>query len=276
MTVNENNQVNQTGIGLKRGIGFIRLAIVLSWLGWLPAAISQESMVESNFVMGFYLLGRFLLIVAAIIFIFVNYNSRGRNRIKKELFTSRNFSVKWALFIIIFPIIFNLITAGFSNLILNNEISYLSQISFESLFNFGPVFILLLLIPAIYEELAWRGIALYELQFGWSALKSGIIVGLAIIIWRLPLYLIEGTSHSAMAIFSLQFWFYQLNILILAIILTWVYNRTGRSLLAVILFNFIYYFTEEVFQFPQGGNYFLMALYLFFVIFLIKRKALEK
>ncbi len=274
--MNGNNQFNQNAIGLKRGMGFIRLAIVLSWLGWLPGALSQESMVESNFVMGSYLLGRFLLIAAALIFIFVNYSSRSRNRIKKELFTSRKFSIKWAVFIIIFPFIFNFITAGFSNLVLNNEISYLSQISFDSLFNFGPVFILLLLIPAIYEELAWRGIALYELQSGWSAVKSGLIVGLAMIIWRLPLYLIEGTSHSAMSIISMQFWFYQLNILILAIMLTWIYNRTGRSLLAVILFNFTYYFTEEVFQFPEGGNYFLMALYLIFVIFLIKRDALER
>ncbi|MFN2363200.1 MAG: CPBP family intramembrane glutamic endopeptidase [Halarsenatibacteraceae bacterium] len=272
----ENNKIKKTEIGVRQGIGFIRLAIVLSWLGWLPAAISQESMVDSNFVMGFYLLGRVMLIVASLIFIFVNYNSRSRQRIKKELFTKRNFSIKWALFIILIPVIFNLVTAGLSKLILNNEIQYLSQISFESLLSLGPVFIILLLIPAIYEELAWRGIALYELQNGWSSLKSGLIVGLAMIVWQLPLYFIIGTSHSTMTVTSIQFWLYQINILILAVILTWIYNRTGRSLLAVILFNFTYYFTEEIFQFPAGGNYFLIGLYLLFVIFLIKRDALDK
>lgn len=271
----ENNNIKKTEIGVRRGIGFIRLAIVLSWLSWLPAAVSQESMVESNFVMGFYLLGRVMLIVTSLIFIFVNYNSRSRERIKKELLTKRNFSIKWVLFIILIPVIFNLITAGFSKLILNNEIQYLSQISFESLLNLGPVFIILLLIPAIYEELAWRGIALSELQNGWSALKSGLTVGLAMIVWQLPLYFIIGTSHSLMAVTSIQFWLYQLNILILAVILTWIYNRTGRSLLAVILFNFIYYFTEEIFQFPDGGNYILIGIYLLFVIFLIKRDALN-
>jgi len=274
--VNGNNQVNQANIGIKRGMGFIRLAIVLSWLGWLPAALSQESMVESNFVMGFYLLGRIMLIVASLIFIFVNYNSRSRMRIKNELLTRRKFSVKWAVFIIMIPVIFNLLTAAFSNLFIDTEISYLSQISFESLFNLGPVFIILLLIPAIYEEIAWRGIALFELELGWTALKSGFIVGLAMIIWQIPLYFIIGTSHASMSITSFQFWFYQVNILILAIILTWVYNRTGRSLLAVILFNFTYYFTEEVFQYPDGGKYILIGLYLLLVVFLIKRDALDR
>lgn len=274
--MNGNNQVDKAEIGIKRGMGFIRLAIILSWLGWLPAVISQESMAESNFVMGFYLLGRFLLIATFLIFVFLNYNSRSRKRLKKELFSKRSFSIKWAVFIILFPVIFNLMTAVFSNLFLNNEISYLSQISFESLYSLGPVFIILLLIPAIYEELAWRGIAAYELQLGWSSLKSGIVIGLAMIIWQLPLYLIEGTSHSGMSIISIQFWFYQINILILAIILIWIYNRTDRSLLAVMLFNFIYYFTEEIFQYPDGGNYFLIGLYLLLVIFLIRRDALDK
>jgi membrane protease YdiL (CAAX protease family) len=270
------NNTEKAELGIKRGIGFIRLAILLSWLGWLPAAISQESMVESNFVMGFYLLGKFLLIVASLIFIFVNYNPWSRKRIKKELFTKRGFSIKWALFIILIPVIFNLITAGFSKLILNNEILYLSQISFETLFDLGPVFIILLLIPAIYEELAWRGIALYELQNGWSSLKSSFVVGLAMISWQAPLYFINGTSHSSMTITSIQFWLYQINILVLAIILTWIYNRTDRSLLAVILFNFTYFFTEEIFQFPDGGNYFLIGLYGLFVLFLIRRNALDK
>ncbi|MFW5789839.1 MAG: type II CAAX prenyl endopeptidase Rce1 family protein [Bacillota bacterium] len=271
----DNNKIKRTEIGLKRGIGFIRLAIVLSWLAWLPAAVSQESMVESNFVMGFYLLGKFMLIVSSIIFIYGNYGSWGRQRIKEELLTKRNFSLKWALFIIIIPVTFNLITGGFNKLFLNNQISYMAQISFESLFNLGPVFIILLLIPAIYEELAWRGIALFELQLGWSSLKSGLAVGLAMIIWQAPLYFIIGTSHSSMTVASIQFWLYQMNILILAIILTWVYNRTGRSLLAVILFNFTYYFTEEIFEFPVEGNYFLIGLYLLFVLFLIKRDALD-
>lgn len=274
--MNGDNQVKKSKIGLKRGVGFIRLAIVLSWLGWLPAAISQETMAASNFVMGFYLLGRIMLIIATLAFIFINYNSWSRQRLKQELFTKRGFSVKWALFIIIIPVIFNLITAGFSKLILNNEILYLSQISFEPLFDLGPVFIILLLVPAIYEEIAFRGIALYELQNGWSALKAGFTVGLAVIIWQAPLYFIIGTSQSAMELTSIQFWLYQINILVVAIMLTWIYNRTNRSLLAVILFNFTYYFTEEIFQFPDGGNYILISLYGLFVIFLIKRDALDK
>lgn len=270
------DNIEKAEFGIKRGKGFIRLAIILSWLGWLPAVISQESMIESNFVMGFYLLGRILLIVSSLLFIFLNYKSTGRKRIKNEFFTQRSFSFKWAVLIIIFPVLFNLISSAISSIILNNEISYTSQISFESLFDLGPVFILLLLVPAIYEELAWRGIALFELQLGWSSLKSALTVGFAMIIWQAPLYFIIGTSHSRMSILSLQFWLYQINILILAIILAWIYNRTGRSLLAVILFNFVYYFTEEIFQHPEIGEYFLIGLYILLVIFLIKRNALER
>ena len=81
------------------------------------------------------------------------------------------------------------------------------------------------------EEFGWRGYALPKLQDRHSALVASLIVGVVWALWHVPKYLTVGDPHA------LPFWFFALNMLASAILYAWVFNRTGGSLLLVLLLH---------------------------------------
>ena len=81
------------------------------------------------------------------------------------------------------------------------------------------------------EEFGWRGYALPKLQERYSPLTASIIIGLVWALWHVPKYLTVGDPHV------LPFWFFSLNILAYSILFSWVFNRTGGSLLIALLFH---------------------------------------
>ncbi len=86
------------------------------------------------------------------------------------------------------------------------------------------------------EEPGWRGFALPRLQTKFSPLIASIILGLIWGFWHAPIYLPQYGS---------QFGIFLLNTIKIAIILTWLYNRTGGSVLATALMHTIGNITYE-------------------------------
>jgi membrane protease YdiL (CAAX protease family) len=82
------------------------------------------------------------------------------------------------------------------------------------------------------EELGWRGFALPHLQRGRSALEASIVLGGVWGIWHMPLYLL-GQDIRPLSLFPS----WVLLTVAASIILTWMYNSTGGSLLIVVLFH---------------------------------------
>ncbi len=79
----------------------------------------------------------------------------------------------------------------------------------------------------LLEEAGWRGFALPVLQGRMSALASSLVLGLAWGAWHLPL--IISYSESVLS--------YLLLIVANTILITWVFNNTGGSLLLAMLFH---------------------------------------
>ncbi len=88
------------------------------------------------------------------------------------------------------------------------------------------------------EEPGWRGFALPRLQLKFSPLISSIILGLIWGFWHTPIYLPQYGSF-------IQYGIFLLNTIKIAIILTWLYNRTGGSVLATALMHTIGNITYE-------------------------------
>jgi len=82
------------------------------------------------------------------------------------------------------------------------------------------------------EEWGWRGYALDRLQANWNALFSSLILGVIWGTWHLPLFFISGTIQSQTPI-----WGFMILIICGTILFTWLYNNTGGSILAVMLFH---------------------------------------
>ena len=78
------------------------------------------------------------------------------------------------------------------------------------------------------EEVGWRGFALPRLQTRYSPLVASIIIGFFWALWHVPYWRAEIGSFTSM------YWLFVSGITFaLSFILTWLYNRTGGSILAV-------------------------------------------
>ena len=88
------------------------------------------------------------------------------------------------------------------------------------------------------EEPGWRGLALPKLQLNYSPLVASIILGLIWGLWHAPIYIPQYDS-------VFQFILFLLNTIKIAIILTWLYNRTGGSVLSTALLHTIGNLTFE-------------------------------
>lgn len=90
------------------------------------------------------------------------------------------------------------------------------------------------------EELGWRGFALPRLQRTHSAMTSSVLVALAWAGWHLPAFLYVP-SYAGIGVELLPGFF--IGVLAGSIVLTWLFNSSGGSVLAAILwhasFNFV-------------------------------------
>jgi uncharacterized protein len=97
-----------------------------------------------------------------------------------------------------------------------------------------PIFLQNILFgTSLGEELAWRGFALTRLQQRFSPLQSSILLGLLWIAWQFPLTILSAPAYAREQILLVSI----TGAIPAAILLTWIYNRSGGSLLLVLLFN---------------------------------------
>ena len=85
---------------------------------------------------------------------------------------------------------------------------------------------------AVGEELGWRGFALPHLQDSRSALTAAVVLGPLWGCYHLPLWLTGNATHPL-----LMFPAFVLSAIALSVLLAWIYNSTGGSLLLVVLLH---------------------------------------
>jgi uncharacterized protein len=104
---------------------------------------------------------------------------------------------------------------------------------------------------ALSEELGWRGYALDELQSRWSALRSSLVLGFIWAFWHTPAFLIPGLSqHEMGGVFSWPYVSFILSVAMGSVLITWVYNNTGRSILVA---GFLMHFSQNATLIMLGG-----------------------
>jgi membrane protease YdiL (CAAX protease family) len=85
---------------------------------------------------------------------------------------------------------------------------------------------------ALGEEIGWRGYTLPRLQAGRGALSASLILGVLWGFWHLPLWLTGAPGRTPVLYAA-----FLVSTIALSVILTWVYNSTGGSLLMVVLLH---------------------------------------
>lgn len=121
----------------------------------------------------------------------------------------------------------------------------------------GSVFFLYnVLFVAVLEEPGWRGFLLDRLQEKWSPLLASIAVWLPWALWHAPLDYFRPVRFSLVMYLELRV----ITMIPLAIILTWLYNRSGRSIQASVMFH------ASMNTFPFVLPYYAPGFGLLFVI----------
>jgi membrane protease YdiL (CAAX protease family) len=125
-----------------------------------------------------------------------------------------------------------------------------------------PFLLRVLVYGPFPEELGWRGYALDRLQERYSALLSSLILGAIWAVWHVPLFFIRDTLFHEQGAWSAWFWLFVMQVVALAVVLTWVFNNSRRSTLATILFHYVANVTLEIANVTATINLFSTLLWV--------------
>jgi membrane protease YdiL (CAAX protease family) len=121
--------------------------------------------------------------------------------------------------------------------------------NFSPLTIFGTFVLYYFLGGSCGEEFGWRGYALDCLQRSWDWLAASLMIGVIWSAWHYPLSFLAGTTQS-----STPEGVFFLSTVSLAVIMTYIYNRTGGNLFGMLLLHTFENITVVMFP-PQivGG-----------------------
>jgi membrane protease YdiL (CAAX protease family) len=230
--------------------GFFAATYVVSWLIWLPAILQPGQ--EPNLAL--LVLGAFAPSTMGIVFTYVCQDRAGRGDFWRRVVDVRRIGWRWwAVIVLIFPLAYA--ASGLVFALSGGDLPALIDI-LAQLTNLGLVAQLVLanlFISGFSEELGWRGFALDQLQARWSALRASLVLGLVHALWHTPLFLIPGISQGEMGLFSLDYFLFLLMVPMGAVVMTWVYNNTRRSILSAVLLHFFQNLSLDLLSGLQGA-----------------------
>lgn len=217
---------------------FFAIAFLLSWICWIPAALTgQESLRFPTVIL--YLLGGFGPSLAGLWCIYRSPNRSARADLWARLLDFRRISPGW-LAICLFAAPAVVIDALALNAFFGMrtpDMPTLASLAGQPV-AIIPTIVFTLLAGPLSEELGWRGFALDHLLARFGRWGASILLGLVWWVWHLPLFWINGTTHSAWGIATLDFWLFPITVVSLSILMTWAYTANRRSLLSSIIIHF--------------------------------------
>lgn len=138
-------------------------------------------------------------------------------------------------------------------------------------FSVGAVpLLLLLLVAAAFEELGWRGYAFDSLLSRHTFFKASIMFSIFWALWHFPLFFVKSTYQFG--ILHQNIW-YAVNffaaILPMGVVISWIWMKNNKSILAAILFHFIVNLANEMFNITQATKCIETAVVALFAVLII-------
>lgn len=211
---------------------FFVLTFVISWLLWLPSVLRSTGYADLPEIVG--LAGMFAVLgptIAGFIMIGKESGRAGMVKMLQRAFTT-GFNKRWWLPTLLLMPVIGLLTAALMTFLRVKTPTWTAPTLVTAL----VTALTILFIGGGLEEFGWRGYALDRMQNGRNALTASLVLGFFWGLWHLPLFFIKGTTQAEAAI---PVWEFVLQIMVLSVLFTWLYNNTGGSLLVSILFHTI-------------------------------------
>ena len=214
--------------------GFPLLYLGWAFLFWSPILVSEASVWSFPNVV-FFLIGGASPLLAGLAMAWL---TGGRARLRdmgRRLVDVRRISPRWWLVVLLFWLAFDLLVAGVA-LVLGVTDRPLA-FAWELLTDPGALAFVLLLsfVFPLVEEVGLRGYWLDALQERYSPTVAGLLNGSTWALWHAPFVWFPG--YYANTTFDPELWWWLPSIVLQTLLIVWVYNNTGRSILAVLLFH---------------------------------------
>ena len=225
---------------------FFLLCLIISWIVWIPQALTKLNSTETHATGGSPL--NILAVWApAISAILLSRLVEGKSGPQMLLQSLRHWHVnnRWYLFAILYPATIWLLARAIDHLF-GRPFEFMPPI-----LSYFPVdqscmvvVALVFAFPnALGEEIGWRGFALPRLQAKYNALTASVLLGLFWAVWHIPMWIAnDRTGFDLLRS--------MLTIIAYTIIFTWVYNSTSGSLLLSWLFHASITITQYILQTP--------------------------
>ncbi|MCX8188614.1 MAG: CPBP family intramembrane metalloprotease [Nitrososphaeria archaeon] len=247
---------------------FFMITFAFSWTFWVPQALISTNMLSvpsvfKDFLFSPFNPAAFGPLVSALSLTYLNGGKAGVKLLLRRGINYRFKTIWYIPIFLFFPIITG--SALLLAILSGNPIPNIYVLSNPLMILFGFVYIFFLGGP-FQEEWGWRGYALDRLQARWNALFSSMLLGIVWGCWHLPLFFITGTIQSQTPI-----WGFMILIFCGTIFFTWIYNNTGGSILAVMLFhtmNNLSFYIFPTLETELGGLY-LLVLNIISVIIVV-------
>ncbi len=245
----EPNQAAQGSV--YRPAQFFLITFLITWVSWFIAAYFSYQPGQELYQLLFMLPGLFGPFIAALSLTLVS----GDKALQKD-FWDRLWNLKrirpifLPISLLLMPVV--LVVATLLSLLFGQS---LEQFKFASQFSFSaaffPVVLILILAPTL-EELGWRGYGMDSLRARYGLLPATLLFAVFWALWHLPLYFVNHYYQNELwttnPIYAFNF---MVSVFPAAILMTWVYYRNNRSIVACILFHFMLDLSSEIFQTTQ-------------------------
>ena len=172
------------------------------------------------------ILAAFTPLIAASILVYREEGRVGINKLFKRIFDYSRITKKiWYVPILFFPfLIYFLIYITLY--IFELPLPVVFQIPFHS----APLLFCLFFVGAVVEETGYMGYAVDTMQNRFGAVRAAILIGIPWAVWHYPSIINQGHDITWIA-------WGTLGTIAVRVLIVWIYNNTGKSLFACILFH---------------------------------------
>jgi|SRR5271165_4602082 len=218
--------------------GFISLVFVLSIPFYVAGALTKFRLLPGLPVSALALV---CPMIAASILIYRRQRAAGVMALLRRSFEYRRIKPKWYL-----PILFLMPCVTVAGYVVMRSTGLPLPATQRFALLTAPVLFAVLFAAALAEELGWSGYAIEALQARWSALASGIVLGVIWAVWHaIPLIEVDRSLDW------MSWW--ALGSIASRVLMTWLFNNTGKSVFGVALFHTSSNFSWQMF--PNQGSH---------------------
>ncbi|WP_298550816.1 CPBP family intramembrane glutamic endopeptidase [uncultured Algibacter sp.] len=177
----------------------------------------------------------------------------------KAAFSIPQFS--WWMLLVLIP----LLVAGILLIIEVSRGNTIQWSNFKLSYVLPLVFINLIMGP-LGEELGWRGFLYPILKSNYGWMGGALVIGAIWAIWHAPLWFLDSPQSK------IPFWAFAINVVLLSILMSIIYNHSQGSILAVVLLHLTFNVSLgfiDILGSHQSGVYIIKSLYIYVPLVLV-------